>query len=47
MKWLGLDWDEGPKSAANLALTCKPRFDTYKAALEKLKERAPYIPASD
>lgn len=40
MKWLGLDWDEGPEVEG----PCGPyfqtkRMDTYAAALEALKER--------
>ena len=40
MKWLGLDWDEGPEVGG----ACGPyfqtqRMDTYAAALERLKER--------
>lgn len=39
MRWLGLDWDEGPEVGGD----CGPylqtkRFDTYTAALEQLKE---------
>ncbi len=40
MRWLGLDWDEGPEVGGE----CGPyfqtqRMDTYAAALERLKER--------
>ena len=40
MRWLGLDWDEGPEVGG----ACGPyfqtqRMDTYAAALERLKER--------
>ena len=45
MKWLGLDWDEGPEVGGE----CGPyfqtqRFDTYAAALERLKERGMVYP---
>ena len=45
MKWLGLDWDEGPEVGGE----CGPyfqtqRFDTYAEALERLKERSMVYP---
>ena len=45
MKWLGLDWDEGPEVGGE----CGPyfqtqRFDTYAEALERLKERGMRLP---
>ena len=45
MKWLGLDWDEGPEVGGE----CGPyfqtqRFDTYADALERLKERGMVYP---
>ena len=45
MRWLGLDWDEGPEVGGD----CGPyfqsqRFDTYAAALERLKERGAAYP---
>ncbi len=45
MKWLGLDWDEGPEvgGAYGPYLQTK-RFDTYAAALEKLKESGNVYP---
>ena len=40
MKWLGLDWDEGPEVGGEFGPYLQTeRFDTYKAALEKLKEK--------
>lgn len=45
MRWLGLDWDEGPEvgGAAGPYFQTQ-RFDTYKAALERLKERGAVYP---
>ena len=45
MKWLGLDWDEGPEVGG----PCGPyfqtqRMDTYAEALERLKERGAVYP---
>ena len=45
MRWLGLDWDEGPEVGGD----CGPylqtkRFETYTAALETLKERGNVYP---
>ena len=45
MKWLGLDWAEGPEVGGE----CGPyfqtqRFDTYADALERLKERGMVYP---
>lgn len=45
MRWLGLDWDEGPEVGG----PCGPYFqtqrtDTYAAALETLKERGAVYP---
>ncbi len=45
MRWLGLDWDEGPEVGGS----CGPyfqtqRFDTYAAALKRLKERGSVYP---
>ena len=38
MRWLGLDWDEGPEvGGAYGPYTQMERMDTYQAALEKLK----------
>ncbi|WP_251198098.1 glutamate--tRNA ligase [Anaerotardibacter muris] len=40
MKWLGLDWDEGPEVGGDFGPYLQTeRFDTYAAALEVLKER--------
>lgn len=47
MKWLGLDWDEGPEVGGEFGPYLQTeRFDTYKAALEKLKEKGAVYPAS-
>lgn len=45
LRWLGLDWDEGPEvgGEAGPYLQTK-RFDTYAAALERLKERDAVYP---
>ena len=45
MRWLGLDWDEGPEIGGDYGpyLQTK-RFDTYTAALETLKERGNVYP---
>ena len=45
MKWLGLDWDEGPEvgGAAGPYFQMQ-RMDTYTAALERLKERGAVYP---
>lgn len=45
MRWLGLDWDEGPEVGGDFApYKQTERFDTYKAALEQLKERGAVYP---
>ncbi len=45
MKWLGLDWDEGPEvGGAYGPYLQTERFDTYGAALERLKERGAVYP---
>ena len=45
MKWLGLDWDEGPEVGGEFGPYLQTeRFDTYKAALEKLKEKGAVYP---
>lgn len=45
MKWLGLDWDEGPEVGGEFGPYLQTeRFDTYKAALEKLKEKDAVYP---
>ncbi len=45
MRWLGLDWDEGPEVGGEYGpyLQTK-RFDTYKVALEKMKENGSTYP---
>lgn len=45
MRWLGLDWDEGPEVGGDHGpyLQTK-RFDTYAAALDKLKESGNVYP---
>ena len=38
MKWLGLDWDEGPEKGGNFGPYLQTeRFNTYTVALEQLK----------
>ena len=45
MKWLGLDWDEGPEVGGDFGPYLQTeRFDTYRAALERLKERGAVYP---
>ncbi|MDO4590424.1 MAG: glutamate--tRNA ligase [Slackia sp.] len=45
MRWLGLDWDEGPEVGGDFGPYMQTeRFDTYKAALETLKERGQVYP---
>ena len=45
MKWLGLDWDEGPEVGGEFGPYLQTeRFNTYKAALEKLKEKGAVYP---
>ncbi len=45
MKWLGLDWDEGPEVGGEAGPYFQmQRMDTYTAALEKLKERGAVYP---
>ncbi len=45
MKWLGLDWDEGPEvGGAYGPYLQTERFDTYSTALERLKERGAVYP---
>ena len=45
MRWLGLDWDEGPEVGGQFGpYKQTERFDTYAAALEKLKERGAAYP---
>ena len=40
LRWLGLDWDEGPEVGGDFGPYFQmQRMDTYKAALETLKER--------
>ncbi len=47
MRWLGLDWDEGPEVGGDFGpYKQTERFDTYKAALEQLKERGAVYPCS-
>ena len=45
MKWLGLDWDEGPEvgGAAGPYFQTQ-RTDTYAAALEQMKQRGSVYP---
>ena len=45
MKWLELDWDEGPEVGGEAGPYFQmQRMDTYAAALEKLKERGAVYP---
>ena len=45
MKWLGLDWDEGPEVGGDFGPYLQTeRFDTYDVALERLKERGMVYP---
>lgn len=45
MKWLGLDWDEGPEVGGDFGPYLQTeRFDTYAEALELLKERGMVYP---
>ncbi|MEF2651816.1 glutamate--tRNA ligase, partial [Slackia piriformis] len=45
MRWLGLDWDEGPEVGGEFGPYHQTeRFDTYAAALETLKERGAVYP---
>lgn len=45
MKWLGLDWDEGPEvGGASGPYFQTQRMDTYTAALELMKERGSVYP---
>lgn len=45
MRWLGLDWDEGPEVGGDFGPYLQTqRFDTYKQALEVLKERDAVYP---
>ena len=45
MRWLGLDWDEGPEVGGEFGpYKQTERFDTYTAALETLKERGAVYP---
>lgn len=45
MKWLGLDWDEGPEVGGDFGPYLQTeRFDTYQEALELLKERGMVYP---
>ena len=45
MKWLGLDWDEGPEVGGDAGPYFQTqRMDTYAAALELLKERGAVYP---
>lgn len=45
MKWLGLDWDEGPEIGGKFGPYLQTqRFDTYTTALEQLKERDAVYP---
>ncbi|MDO4443738.1 MAG: glutamate--tRNA ligase, partial [Slackia sp.] len=45
MRWLGLDWDEGPEVGGDFGpYKQTERFDTYTAALETLKERGAVYP---
>ncbi len=45
MRWLGLDWDEGPEVGGEFGPYLQTqRFDTYEAALETLKERGAVYP---
>lgn len=45
MKWLGLTWDEGPEVGGDYGPYFQTqRFDTYREALERLKERGAVYP---
>lgn len=45
MRWLGLDWDEGPEVGGEVGPYFQTqRFDTYAEALERLKERGAVYP---
>ena len=45
MKWLNLDWDEGPEVGGDAGPYFQTqRFDTYKTALERLKDRGAVYP---
>ena len=45
MKWLGLDWDEGPEVGGEAGPYFQmQRMDTYTEALEKLKQRGAVYP---
>lgn len=45
MRWLGLDWDEGPEVGGAVGPYFQTqRMDTYRAALELLKERGAVYP---
>ena len=45
MRWLGLDWDEGPEVGGDYGPYFQmQRMDTYTAALETLKERGAAYP---
>ena len=45
MKWLGLDWDEGPHIGGDYGPYMQTeRFDTYREALEQLKESGNVYP---
>ncbi|MGN0301331.1 MAG: glutamate--tRNA ligase [Anaerotardibacter sp.] len=45
LRWLGLDWDEGPEVGGEYGPYLQTeRFDTYTAALETLKERDAVYP---
>ena len=47
MRWLGLDWDEGPEvGGAHGPYRQTERMETYAHALEDLRPEAPRIPAS-
>lgn len=45
LRWLGLDWDEGPEVGGSVGPYFQTqRLDTYAAALEKLKEKGAAYP---
>lgn len=45
MKWLGLDWDEGPEVGGDVGPYFQTqRMDTYAEALERMKERGSVYP---
>ena len=45
MRWLGLDWDEGPETGGSSGPYFQTqRFETYAAALEQLKENGNVYP---